>query len=176
MTWKPDEQLWKIIQRYDTYFGATNAKASFLIAFNTFILGLVVVQAASVDLVGAAHSTGRTVFIVLCLAAVVATLASLACVLFVVIPYMKSNRLPGTYHSIIFYADVADHESAERYQEQVATYNEEKFREDLTRQVHVLARGLRDKFALLRQAILITVFLQLPLFVIVVATVLAARD
>lgn len=176
MTWKPEDQLWKVIQRYDTYFGATNAKASFLIAFNTFVLGLVVVQAGNVDLVGAPHSGARTAFIILCLAAAIATLASLTFVLFVVIPYMKSNRLPGTYHSIIFYADVAEHESVERYQEQVATYNEEKFREDLTRQVHVLARGLRDKFSLLRQAILITVFVQLPLLVVVIATVLTARD
>ncbi|WP_221028911.1 Pycsar system effector family protein [Actomonas aquatica] len=174
---KPEDSLWKIIGRYDVYFGSTNNKAAFLIAYNTFALGAVLLQLGAIDAImqSAAGLHARVAFLIIVGATCLASIASLACVLLVIIPYIKSPRKPGLYHSIVFYGDVAEHASAEDYKQQVDTYDQAKLSEDLSRQAHVLAKGLSSKFRLMRASIRITVFIQLPLIAALIGFVLWHR-
>jgi hypothetical protein len=174
--WKPEDTLWKTIQRYDSYFGATNAKAAFLIAYYTFSLGVIVVQLGNIDLIAPVTSpSARLTFAILTLATAIVTVLPLSYVLRVIMPYLRSNKRPGIYHSIIYYADVAEHQSPESYAEQIKGYDSEKVIIDLSRQAHVLAQGLTDKFRLLQTAISITRFGQLPFFVALFAFVVWRR-
>lgn len=174
---KPDEALWKIIGRYDVYFGSTNNKAAFLIAYNTFALSAILLQLGAIDTITPAtvHPAARLGFLVIIAATCIATLVSLALVLLVVVPYIKSNKKPGLYHSIVFYGDVAEHASAEDFKRQVDSYDASKLAEDLSHQAHVLAKGLLGKFTLMRNSIFVTVWVQLPLVALLIAFILWRR-
>lgn len=164
MTWKPEDNLWKSIQRYDTYFNATNAKAAFLIAFCTFTLGVVLVQLGNTnDIVPEVGSGARRFFLGVCGALAFTTVIVLIQVMRVVVPYLRSNKQPGLYHSIIYYEDVAEHETADHFLKQVKEYDAEKMTMDLARQAHVLATGLKEKFQIMKVAFAITLHAQLPL-------------
>src|SRR5204862_7544080 len=39
-----NEAWWKLIGRYDFYFGSVNTKAALLVAFNTFVAGAIVLK------------------------------------------------------------------------------------------------------------------------------------
>ncbi len=176
MDWNPHDHLWKSIQRYDAYYGATNNKGALLIAYFTFSLGVVLVQLGNIDLIAPVTDvTARRIFLCLCALVTLATVAALVQVLRVVSPYLLSNKKPGLYHSIIYYADVAEHESADSFVEQIGRGDAQKMTEDLARQAHVLAQGLRTKYRLMKIAFRFTLFAQLPLLASLVIFVAVRR-
>ena len=61
------------------------------------------------------------------------------------------------------------------FAEQIKTQDGEKLILDLSRQAHVLAQGLESKFRLLRTAIMVTLWAQLPLLVALVTFIVIRR-
>ncbi len=157
---KPEDSLWKIIARYDVYFGSTNAKAAFLIAYNTFSIGAGLTQFAALNGQNVAFVKFGTLASValICLASI----ASLVSVMRVVYPYLASHRKPGEYDSAVFFKDVAYHASPEDYEKYILGYSDDKMATDLARQAYHLAKGLDLKFKRLRVSILIILWGQVP--------------
>lgn len=159
---KAPEFLWKVIQRYDTYVGSTNAKAAMLGTFNTFVVGAVVLKWHEVVALYGAHpkigvGAGAVVLI-----AALASLYSLWRVFKVVHPFLDSSKKPGQYHSDIFFGHVAEHGCAEDYLRHVAKADEATTTHDLGAQAHALACGLRQKFNDMRLAVGAILYVQLP--------------
>jgi hypothetical protein len=176
MAFKLEDSLWKVVHRYDTYFTSTNNKAAVLIAYDTFAVGAALLQFANLDAIAPAGcGWPRPVFFALVAGVTLSSLWSLFHVLAVIMPYTASNRKAAGYHSIVFWDDVAEHQSADDYVQQVKTYNEQQMQEDLARQAHVLASGLRQKFARFQRAIWVLAWVQLWLVGLFIGFVLWRR-
>ena len=63
----------------------------------------------------------------------------------------------------------------QKYYDAVAGITEESLIRDLSYQAHVLAKGLSGKFALLRLAIGTILFIQIPVFIIVILIFVVRR-
>ena len=162
------EFLWKTIQRYDHYIGTTNAKAAFLIAWNTFLFGTVVVKGKDIaSAMAPVNWEVVTVAALLCLAAV-AALISLWFTFRVVNPFLKSPATPMGYQSMIFFGHVAQF-NKEEYHEHIASMTDDAAIRDLCYQANVLAVGTKGKFARLKCAIAVVLYGQLPALLIVIA-------
>jgi hypothetical protein len=147
LTTSPVNDAWfKVIARYDFYYGSVNTKAALLIAFDTFVVGGVALKWADLQ---PAFNTRKELFIVECclmLLLVAASLVSLAFTFWAINPFLSSPRMPNEYHSLIFFGDVKEF-SLEKYYEEVQKLSDADLRRDLAYQAHTLAGGLSKKFA-----------------------------
>lgn len=78
-------------------------------------------------------------------------------------PYLKSGKCPDTYHSKIFFFDVAEYSTGQVYLKAVQVQKEKELEYDIGLQVHLLAKGLVVKFSLLRIAVRFILFGQIPI-------------
>ena len=163
------DAVWKVIARFDTYVGGTNAKAGFLIAFNTFLIGAVALKCP--EIVAAAGGSAGAVAAVSLLVATGAALFSLWHTFRAISPFLVSPSRPNEYHSNLFFGDVCAHATPDKYLEAVSTWDESALRRDLAFQAHTLAAGLSSKFALLRVAIGAVTFVQIPALGVAAAAV-----
>jgi hypothetical protein len=154
--------LWKVIGRYDLYANSINSKAALLMAFNTFVVGAVVL---SVDALLAqyranpwAHGIAAFLFSLTALASLFALLKALQAVS----PYLRSPRKPMMYHSLLFFGDVAQHQNAQDYLAQLEKVQKSMLRTDLAAQAHALATGLECKFGYLTASVQSLLWVFLP--------------
>lgn len=168
------EFLWKTIQRYDAYIAETNSKAAFLIAWNTFLFGTVVVKGqeftTSMGPLPWVRAATETILIIIA----VVSLVSLWLTFRVVNPFLKSPSKLLTYHSLVYFGHVAQFNEDE-YRDLINTRSEEYILGDLAYQANVLARGLVSKFALLKMAIAAIVYGQIPLLIIAIVMFVLRR-
>ena len=158
-----NEVLWKVIGRYDTYIGSTNTKAAFLIAFDTFVAGGIVLKWQDIkSAVGDSHPQSFAVVAALLHVAIGAALASLWYTFKAINPFLASPKRPNEYHSNVYFGDAAEHAAPDKYLEAVAKWDEAGLQKDLAFQAHTLAQGLTGKFAALKNAIWAVLFVQLP--------------
>jgi hypothetical protein len=157
------EALWKVVGRYDTYIGSTNTKAAFLIAFNTFVVGGIVLKWQDIrSAVGDTSPPAFPLAAVLLLAAMGAALASLYLTFQAINPFLTSPKRPNEYHSNLYFGDVSEHADPDKYLQAVGRWDEAGLQKDLAFQAHTLAGGLTAKFAAIRKAIWAVVYVQLP--------------
>lgn len=156
--------LWKTVGRYDFYIGTTNAKAAALLAYNTFVVGGIVLKFRDVLALFDGHSKSAAVGAVLLIAASLASIVSLWSTFVVVLPYLWSPKKPNDYHSLIFFNHVAEYSSGEDYCKRVDGMGEAEAVKDLSYQTHALATGTRKKFNWLRLGIGSLLFAQVPAF------------
>ena len=164
--------LWKIIGRMDTYIGTTNAKAALLVAFDTFLLGGLLVK--SPDILTPLNAVPAAQTWALWLIAITGALAvfSLWVTLSVVQPFLKSNKRPGDYHSLVFFGDVAEVKDAASYLVQVRSADSDALLDDLAQQVHAVSTVAMAKFTRLRFVTRIAVFGQIPVLLVLLMLVL----
>lgn len=167
--------LWKTIGRVDSYIGTTNAKAALLIAFETFLLGGLLLKSGDVltplKATPVAHSWA------LWLIALTGGLAVLSLwgTLSVVQPFLTSNKRPGEYHSRVFFGDIAEVGDARAFVDQVREAETDAMLDDLAQQVHVVSKIAHRKFVRLRLVTRVAMFAQIPvLFLLLMLALFAA--
>ncbi len=166
--------LWKTIQRFDFYINSTNTKASSIIAFNTFVLGGIVLKASEIlPSKGIDHCLYLTSGISLIISAI-ASLVSLIVTFFVISPFLKSSgdtdtKVKEPYSSTVFFADVSRLGSATQLLEQIKSSSDEVIYQDLSTQAYSLAQGLNGKFEKIKIIFYWILLVQLPAFGIVIS-------
>lgn len=159
---KKDEFIWKVISRFDHYIGTTNAKATVIVAFNTFVFSAIVLKWADLLFPYKDQRVVAFIAIFLLLVAALSSLVSLAAVFLVINPFLKSPKKPEKYHSRIFFGHIAEYDKADDYLKCVRSSDEDKLMEDLCMQAHALAQGLDSKFRIMKIAVGAILFYQLP--------------
>lgn len=166
--------LWKVIQRYDTYIGTTNTKAAFLIAWNTFLLGVLSVKTPEILAYVSALPLGATTIWICLGASTLLSLVSLWFTFWVVKPFLKSPRKAMEYQSVIFFGDVSSY-SEDQYKTSIDALDDDSAIRELRIQVHTLAKGVKSKFDRLNVAIVLVIYAQIPAVVVSVLIVLYRR-
>jgi len=141
-----------VIKRYDNYIISTNAKASLIIAFNSIILGTVLLKFG--DIISFYNSSGIRGAVGLLLVLISASsLLSLFFVFSVVYPYFGSKTDDGNQqHSLVYFGSVSKI-SGQEYLNRLEICSIEGLIKDLTEQATILARGLNAKMLKMRHSI-----------------------
>jgi hypothetical protein len=136
--------LLKNLERYDYYIGATNAKASIVIAWNGIVIGTTLLKYDDFNaLFSSAPNAIHFVNILLVLISL-ACIYSIYTVFKVINPYLKDKATFDEKKSLLFYGSVASMPYKE-YQNQIQSLSEEDLVEDLIEQSYILAKGLDGK-------------------------------
>lgn len=144
--------LLDIIKRYDTYIVSTNAKASLIIAFNSLILGTVLLKFG--DIIGFYATQNTKTFVGFILLIITAsTLLSLFFVFQVVYPFFGTTSDNKKQKSSLIYFGSVSNMSADEYAENITNTSLTDIIKDLSTQATVLAGGLQDKMLKMRYSI-----------------------
>lgn len=160
------DHLKLIIQRFDAYVTASNTKAAFLLAFNTFICGGILSGYKTLISLGS-KSYQIHINIILVLIFVIGVLC-LFFVLRAMYPYMKSgNSSADKYHSLIFFKSVSEFTTSDDYLKKLNEQSNDDVLEDLAKQIHAIGSGLQKKYQFLEYATT-TIYVQLCLILVLV--------
>jgi pycsar effector protein len=163
---------WKVIRGIDSNIFATNAKATMLLTFNTFVFGTIVLQWREVGQFFGPFEAAILIANVLLFVAALAALLSLWFALHAVVPVFKPAKEPKRYHSLVFFGDVARQPQAGNYVGAVRESTPESLADDLAKQAHALAKIACSKFWWLDGATRLIAFVQLPAFLGMILTLL----
>lgn len=158
--------LLDVIRRYDTYIVSTNAKASLIIAFNSLVMGAILLRFG--DIIAFYSSPGMKVTVGFLLVVISAsTLLSLFFVFRVVYPFLgnvtdEKDQKP----SLIFFGSVAKM-STKEYMENISKASLYQLIDDLSSQATILASGLNEKMLKMRRSISAILFTMVLIFVLV---------
>jgi len=134
----------KSISRYDNLIESVNTKVNFIIGFNTFLLGSIVLKSSEL------LSKLNYSFLKLLICIFIFVIFGGICATFYycfqsVKPYLKSGNVDKNYKTLLFFDSVSKMK-AEVYLESVKSLTDEFLIEDLSRQVHTLSNGLSKKY------------------------------
>ena len=144
--------LLDIIKRYDTYIVSTNAKASLIIAFNSLIMGAVILKFG--DIIGFYSTPNMKILVGFLLVTITgSTLLSLFFVFGVVYPFFGNTSEDKKQNtSLIYFGSVSEMSNIE-YMDKISNTTLEQFASDLSTQATILARGLKEKMQKMRNSI-----------------------
>jgi hypothetical protein len=160
-----------IIQRFDTYITGANTKGNFLLAMNTFLIGVIITNYSKIkELISCEYfmylNIGIILLIVLCL------LASYF-ILKAVYPFILSgNSSAEGYHSHIFFNSIAEFKDSKKFRQSFMDQTDVNIEEDMSQQAYQLATSLKLKYKYLETAMnfiyaeLTLIFLLLILIII----------
>jgi len=141
-----------VIKRYDNYIISTNAKASLIIAFNSLILGTVLLKFG--DIISFYNSSGiRGVVGLLLVFISASSLLSLFFVFSVVYPYFGSKIDDDNQQSSLVYFGSVSKINGQEYLNRLEICSIQELIKDLTVQATILARGLNSKMLKMRHSI-----------------------
>jgi len=141
-----------VIKRYDNYIISTNAKASLIIAFNSLILGTVLLKFG--DIISFYNSPGiRGVVGVLLVLTSVSSVLSLFFVFSVVYPYLGSKIDDEDQKSSLVYFGSVSKMDGKEYLNHLEICSIQELTKDLTVQATIIARGLNSKMLKMRHSI-----------------------
>lgn len=140
----------KIIDRYDLYYEGTNNKSSFLLAFNTFLIGALLIGYKDLNEQIGCYEKG--IFNIIISLIFILSITSMLITIFSIIPYLKK----GKTKSALFFIDIS--ESKENCNDLLNNISQEKLEEDISNQIYVLAKGLKKKYSLLKTALILNIF------------------
>jgi hypothetical protein len=166
--------LWKVIARYDTYISATNTKASFIVALNSFMVGTILVKWNSIVSDASGSALRNVLHLALGATAVCAAVAVVLCLL-AVAPYLRTKGDESHYLSAVFFGDVAMHSLPGDYRDYIVKATRRSLAEDLSFQAHALAGGLAKKFRLIKAGMNVAIFGQVPALIVLGVAILIAR-
>lgn len=149
-----DEQkflLDNLIKRIDFYINTVNAKGAFLIAFNTFVLGSILIKHQEI-IESFTSPKVKGVVPFLFIIAFVGVLVSLIYVFKAVGAFLKSGNQAGGYQSLMYYGSVKEMDLA-TYQQAVQGLTSQTLLDDYVRQTHLLSGALSTKFENLNKGI-----------------------
>lgn len=135
-----------IIQRFDTYITGANTKGNFLLAMNTFLIGVIITNYSKIiELIDCCcvcmyFNIGIVLLILLCLIASFFILKS-------VYPFILSgNSSKEGYHSHIFFNSIAEFKDVNEFRESFVKQTDLNVEEDMSQQAYQLASGLKSKY------------------------------
>jgi hypothetical protein len=139
-----------IIQRFDSYYNASNTKGSFFLGFSTFLCGAIVASYKSLLTLIEPGNTGVILFFnILTISIICLCSISILIVCIAIKPYLTSgNSSKEKYHSLIFFGSIAEYDEDE-YAQKVKDYSDDELLEDMSKQACILAKGLSKKYNLL---------------------------
>ncbi|EJL60418.1 Pycsar system effector family protein [Flavobacterium sp. CF136] len=154
-----------IIQRFDTYITGANTKGNFLLAMNTFLIGVIISNYSKIELlINCNHA-----IIYFDIGIILLTLLSLLAMLFIlksVYPFILSgNSSSDGYHSHIFFNSVAEFKGSQEFRKSFLKQEDLNIEEDMSSQAFYLAKGLKTKYKNLETAMK---FIYVELVIIVV--------
>jgi hypothetical protein len=146
------EFLNKSLGRYDFYINTTNAKCSIVLAFNSFIIGALLLKFDEILKIYCQnlYFKGIATFM-LCMIGVVSSI-SIIFAFRVINPFLQSGTEGGKSESIIYFGSVSKM-SLSRYVEEINSKTDNEIIEDLVVQVKTLADGLTQKMSDMRRAV-----------------------
>ena len=156
--------LFEIIRRYDAYILSTNTKASLILAFNTIILGGVLMQYS--EIIKFFLSNEMKLFAAFLI--FVLTISSLLSIFFVfkvVYPFFGSKLDDKNQGDSLIYFGSVSLLSSQEYQDKISRVSDENILIDLSSQANILASGLKQKMITMRHSINTITF---SLFIILV--------
>jgi hypothetical protein len=141
-TKEKNEELKFIISRFDHYYESVNNKGNVYLTLNTFALAGIIAGYVYLKSIDGNEYGPWTNFVF----GVIVSLGilSIASILLALKPYLISKKF-GKTRSVIFFGDVSKFEEHGLVSTWSKT-NEQSFHEDLLRQTHTLACGLREKY------------------------------
>ena len=144
--------LLDIIKRYDTYIVSTNAKASLIIAFNSLVLGAVLLKFG--DIIGFYSTPNTKMFVGFILLIITAsTLLSLFFMFRVIYPFFGTTSDNKKQEFSLVYFGAVSNMNADEYLEKISNISLAQIIEDLSTQATILAGGLQDKMLKMRYSI-----------------------
>jgi len=155
-----------VIKRYDNYIISTNAKASLIIAFNSLIIGTVLLKFS--DIMSFYNFSDKFVVGLLLFLIASSSLLSLFFVFSVVYPYFNNNNSDEHQEdSLVFFGSVSKLKSQD-YLNRLNVCSTDDLVKDLVVQATILANGLNLKMLRMRQSIkAITCSLIFILFIVI---------
>jgi len=169
---KESDQSKFIIQRFDTYISGANTKGSFLLAFNTFVVGGIIANYKNLkELIE--KPCGIMLLNVLLISICVFALIATILIMKAVYPFLKSgNSINQKYHSHIFFGSVAEFKNDVKFLESYQKQTDAMVNEDLARQVYQLAKGVQHKYQQLTWAMIIVYIELFILFLILLLIII----
>lgn len=168
------DALWNVINRFDLFMGATNAKAALTIAFNTFVVSGIALKWKEILPSSKAHPYLAIIGGIFLAAAVAASILSLIFTFISVNPFQQSHEISDDYHSDIFFKHIAAHKAEGDYFDKVKEMSSDILAKDLAFQIHILSKGVSRKFEFLKYATQTIICAQLPsIFLVVVIKLIA---
>lgn len=169
-----DEQKYlldKLLSRIDYYIGSINAKSAFIITFNTFILGTILLKYN--DTINAfTHEKFSYIIPIIILVILFGSGMSLCNVFKAVIPYMESGNKPSSYHSLLFFGSISQM-SLDDFNDRVLELDKDKLLNDLVRQTHILSIGINNKFNYISKSVFWAVyFILIPIGLVILLKVI----
>ena len=144
--------LLEVIKRYDTYIVSMNSKASLIIAFNSLVLGTVLLKFGGI--IEFYSTTNMKSFVGFTLLLITAsTLLSLFFVFQVVYPFFGTTSDNKQQKSSLIYFGSVSNMSTDEYLDKVTNSSLTQIIEDLSIQATILAGGLQDKMLKMRYSI-----------------------
>lgn len=141
-----------VIKRYDNYIISTNAKASLIIAFNSLIVGTVLLKFGSI--ISFYDSSGiRNLVGFLLVFISISSLLSLFFVFRVVYPYFgNKNDNSNQKNSLVYFGSVSKISGSE-YLDHLEICSIHELVKDLAIQATIIAKGLNSKMLMMRHSI-----------------------
>lgn len=154
------------MQRFDFYINSTNNKASIIIGFNSILLGATFFKFH--ELINLFPCIGWPLYLATTIIFMVTIISSVSLLLSfrVIVPFLQSGEEYGKYTSLKFFEPIAKMKE-EDYIEKIKKLNDSDAVYDLSKQSHILAKGLSVKMVALRKStkcILLCLFLLIILF------------
>ena len=161
----------KTLSRVDFYLNVINVKAAFLVAFDTFILGTILLKYSDIiDQFVFYKVKSLVVFLIIMMT--LGIVGSLFKIFGAVAPFLKSGNKPDAYCSILYFGSVAGL-TIEEYEEKVKCLNENILINDLIQQNHLLSKSLEEKFNKINAGINAIIWLTiLPMTIIVILKII----
>ena len=160
-----------IIKRYDSYIVSTNTKASLIIAFNSLILGTVLLRFSDIISFSCSLFTKVAVSFLLVLLSA-SSLCSLFFIFIVIYPYFgRKDDKKEQERSLIYFGSIAKM-SGREYFENFNRITIEELVADLSGQAVILAAGLQTKMLRMRRSIEAITFSLVLILVLVISKAL----
>lgn len=156
----------KIIERFDSYYAGINNKGSFLLAFNTFFIGLVVVNYK--NLLSSVIDNLKCYLCGIIVIIVFSFISSIFFTIKAIVPYFGSENI-NRKKSCWFFYDIAT-DDKETFFNRINNYTADDIASDLNNQIFELSVGLKKKhedvkIALIFDCIIICMFVILFFFI-----------
>lgn len=145
--------LLKILDRYDFYVNSTNSKASLIIAWNSIVIGTILLKFEEItsnylNIING-YAAASCILIMLGMSCIY----SISIVFRVVYPFLKENtKTEKAGNSLIFFGSVSGMD-IEKFCQNFNRLGCDDFIKDLSEQVVVVAKGLNEKMLLMRKSI-----------------------
>lgn len=154
----------KNFTRIDNFLSHVNTKAAFIIAFNTFVLGGVLLKANDTSALFK-HYPIQVLAVAVLFVMVVGIGLSTYRTLEAMAPYLGSGNNSATgYHTLFFFGSIADL-PVDDYEKRVGQLTPDELLHDMVQQTHVLSRSLIHKFQKIAKGVWwATYFVCIPLF------------